>query len=1055
MDADITLYQKKVADVEAEKQRLQQQLAEAQQSYQAIAQELKSLKKTVGVSREVDAYPTAEARLRQQQAQYRQIFETITDGLGVINLETGELVEANPAYHQMHGYSYEAFMAVPFTSLVHPHSWPLLTQFIEAIQAGRSFTGQAQNIHHQGHIIDIEVKGIPYPYNGTTHALAIVRNISDRKRLAANLRLSEARLTAAFEQAAVGFAESDMQTGRLTLVNTRFCEMTGYSRDELTAMTIAELTHPEDVATSKQAIQQLFSGQIEHFALEKRYCCKDGSYFWSETTVYLVNPPDQQATYCMAVVQDIRDRKASEDALKQSEEQFRTLVDNINGAVYRRNNDTDWTMEFISDAIHKLSGYPATDFIQSRVRTYGSIIHPDDAGHVVQTVGEALAKREPFTLEYRILHRDGSIHWVYEKGKGIFDSTDQLFFIEGVFFDITEGKVAQAEKESYQKKLEFLIRKTTLGIIEWNTQFEAVAWNPAAAEIFGYGADEMLGQHAKRIVPLEFQPYVDDVMTALVENKGGNYSINENCTKADQTITCEWINTVLYDAQKNVLGIYSVVQDITARIRAETELKQSEANLRLQAVALAELSQSPAISQGQVETAFREITERTAHVLEVGRVSIWLFDPDHTKLCCQDLFELATQRHSIEQELLVADYPSYFAALEQQGSLAIDDAQNDARTVELVKPYLKPLGITSVLNATLGSEGKISGVLCLEAVGALRHWQTAEENFARSVANLVTLVIEANQRQQQAQALAQALARLQNTQLQLVQSEKMSSVGQLVAGVAHEINNPVSFIHGNLVHADQYVTDLLRLIERYQVHYPDPHPTIAAEIKAIDLAFVQEDLGKLLRSMHVGTERIQKIVESLRNFSRLDEAEVKDVDLHEGIDSTLLILRTRIRAQSWRPEIQVIKDYGELPPLTCYAGQLNQVFMNLLSNAIDALEERDENRSLDQMEQDPSTIQIRTQVVAENGTEAIEVAIADNGLGIDTVTRDRLFNPFFTTKAIGKGTGLGLSISYQIITEKHQGTLEVMSEKGQGATFVIHLPLFKNRKQIAAQKISS
>ncbi len=600
---------------------------------------------------------------------------------------------------------------------------------------------------------------------------------------------------------------------------------------------------------------------------------------------------------------------------------------------------------------------------------------------------------------------------------------------------------AESEKLAYQQKLEFLIRETTLGMTEWDSQFHITAWNPAAEKIFGYSAEEMVGANTIRIIPPEVQPNIDDIRAALLEGRGGNYSVNENITKDGRRITCEWINTILYDNQQQILGIYSIVQDITARTQAETELKQSEASLRLQALALTELSQSPAISQGQMDAAFREITERAAHVLAVDRVSIWLFDPGHTKLCCQDLFELATQRHSIEQELLVADYPSYFAALEQQGSLAIDDAQNDARTVELVKPYLKPLGITSALDVTLGSDDKSSGVLCLEAAGARRHWQTAEENFARSVANLVTLVIEAHHRQQQTQALEQALVRLQNTQLQLVQSEKMSSVGQLVAGVAHEINNPVSFIHGNLLHAKQYVNDLLGLIGRYQTHYPNPHPEVAAEIKAIDLAFLQEDICKLLNSMNVGTERIQKIVESLRNFSRLDEAEVKDVDLHEGIDSTLLILRTRIRAQSWRPEIQVIKDYGELPPLTCYAGQLNQVFMNLLSNAIDALEERDENRSLDQMEQDPSTIQIRTQVVAENGTEAIEVAIADNGLGIDTVTRDRLFNPFFTTKAIGKGTGLGLSISYQIITEKHQGTLAVASEDGQGATFLIRLPL--------------
>lgn len=209
----------------------------------------------------------------------------------------------------------------------------------------------------------------------------------------------------------------------------------------------------------------------------------------------------------------------------------------------------------------------------------------------------------------------------------------------------------------------------------------------------------------------------------------------------------------------------------------------------------------------------------------------------------------------------------------------------------------------------------------------------------------------------------------------------------------------------------------------------------------IELEFLKQDLPKLFQSMEVGTERIREIIKSLRIFSRLDEADIKQVSLHDGIDSTLTILQTRLRAQPWRPQIQVLKEYGDLPQIECYAGQLNQVFMNLLSNAVDALEERDRDRTWQQMEAIPSTIQIRTQLLGQLTPSTVAIAITDNGPGIAQHVRDHLFNPFFTTKPVGKGTGLGLSISYQIITETHGGTITCDSSLGQGTTFTITLPI--------------
>ena len=327
------------------------------------------------------------------------------------------------------------------------------------------------------------------------------------------------------------------------------------------------------------------------------------------------------------------------------------------------------------------------------------------------------------------------------------------------------------------------------------------------------------------------------------------------------------------------------------------------------------------------------------------------------------------------------------------------------------------------------------------------------------------------QAQAQTERLQQALHDLQLAQTQLVQSDKMSSLGQLIAGVAHEINNPVNFICGNLKYVAEYATDLLYLLQEYQRFLPEIPPDLESELDSIDLEFITEDLPKLLDSMKMGSDRIVEIVQSLKNFSRHDESQMKTVNVHDGINGTLMILRHRLKAGVNRPEIEIFKEYAELPLIECYPGQLNQVFMNILANAIDALEESFVNsQHFDKLSASHSRANNPEQWTMDNGlltkpqitirteflnNQQIVIRIADNGPGMKEDILRRIYDPFFTTKEIGKGTGLGMAISHQIVVEKHQGILKCRSQLGKGTEFWIQIPVNLAMVETVTEQISN
>ncbi|MEO0770496.1 MAG: ATP-binding protein [Cyanobacteria bacterium J06649_4] len=389
----------------------------------------------------------------------------------------------------------------------------------------------------------------------------------------------------------------------------------------------------------------------------------------------------------------------------------------------------------------------------------------------------------------------------------------------------------------------------------------------------------------------------------------------------------------------------------------------------------------------------------------------------------EDLIAITAQVEAEEQA--ASDALEQAIALQVRlifGSLALSVAIATLIAQVTSREIAQPIKTLTTLTHHINKEQNFSLQVPVKAQGEVK---SLTESFNQLIAQVNRLLSEVGQKNTD---LEEALQQLNQRQMQLIQAEKMSSLGQLVAGVAHEINNPVNFIHGNLRHIRAYAQDLLHIVQLYQTHYPQPPLSIQEEMEDLDLAFIQNDLPEILESMKIGTHRIRQIVLSLRNFSRMDESEFKSVDIHEGLESTLLILQHQFNGSDSEPPITIQKDFDALPPVECAAGHLNQVFFNILENAVDALREK----SIE-----GPTITIRT---CQLGDDWVQVEIADNGPGMTEETKRRLFDPFFTTKPVGKGTGLSMSLSYQIITDRHQGKLECFSTLATGTALVIQIP---------------
>ena len=781
------------------------------------------------------------------------------------------------------------------------------------------------------------------------------------------------------------------------------------------------------------------------------------------------------------LLEEVWERKLAEVALQESESKYRSLVETSQDIIWSLDAQGNYT--FVNSATIQICDYEPAEIIG---RPYSDFLAPEYAKEDRLVFQRLLAGESIFQYEATFLAKAGRRVNLVISAMALRDETGAVVGVTGTANDITARKQAEQTLKDRDRLLNGVAAAThcllTVSNFDQSIQQALEALGTAAAADLIYVFENQPEDPSEN--QSENQPDSSNVRRRAIQRWiwGGEGILSSKETSEEdsdvQTIAYDTLFPDCYEMLSKGEPVTGLVEDFLPTMGRDLELQRtrsiliipieiedtfwgflsfedccgdrtwSDSEKSILWVAVGSLGGAIALHQTQLK--LRDSQQLLQLVMDSIPQRIFWKDQNSVYLGCNRNFAEAAGVGSPENIVGKTDYDLAWKLEESDWFRQLDRQvmESQAPLYRIIQPQSYADGTqrwSETSKVPLYNEKN-------EIVGILGAFEDVTE---RLIAQEALRKSEAHLRQQ-TQQLQQTLQELQQTQAQLIQGEKMSSLGQLVAGVAHEINNPINFIYANLNYADNYTQDLLSLINLYQKHFPNPGPEIQSETDAIDLEFLLTDLPNLLSSMKLGTDRIKQIVASLRTFSRMDEAEVKEVDIHKGIDSTLLILQHRLKATSGRDAIAVLQEYSDLPLVECLPGQLNQVFMNLLANAIDALESVDDwaDRWVDESSHRPLTLSSGLTSEFENRSrpticirterpdpDYITIHVADNGPGIPEEIHPKLFDPFFTTKAVGKGTGMGLSISYQIVVEKHGGEFWCESAPGQGAEFVIRIPI--------------